>query len=64
MEKVEPGEVLQYVEAITYPATKMEIVNTAISHDAPDNVIETVNKLPEKDYQDGNDVSSEVENLK
>jgi hypothetical protein len=63
MAEVGPGEVLQYIEAITYPATKEELVNTAINHDAPDDVIATLTRLPEKDYEDGNDVSGEIEKL-
>lgn len=63
MTNIGPGEVLEYIETITYPATKVEIKNTALTHFATDEVLEVIDRLPDREYEDGNDVSSEVEKL-
>lgn len=36
----------QYLQDLNYPATKDEIINYAKEHEAPDEVINVLNKLP------------------
>jgi hypothetical protein len=43
-----------------YPAEKERLVNNAQTKDAPDDVMEVINRLPEKTYNSPIDITKEI----
>ena len=43
-----------------YPAEKQNLVNNAKSKDAPDDVMNLINKLPDKTYRSPIDITKEI----
>jgi hypothetical protein len=55
-----PIEVQRYLGGIDYPASKQTIIETAEDSGAGDDVLEALERLPERDYDDPTEVSSEL----
>jgi hypothetical protein len=55
-----PIEVQRYLGGIDYPASKQEIIDTAEDSGAGDDVLEALERLPERDYDDPTEVSSQL----
>ena len=53
-------EVQKYLSGVDYPASKGELVQHARSQNAPDDVIEALESLPDGEYDGPNRVSSAV----
>ena len=53
-------EVQKYLSGVDYPASKDELVQHARSQNAPDDVIEALESLPDGEYDGPNRVSSAV----
>ena len=60
MSDFNPIEVQRYLGGIDYPASKQTIIETAEDSGAGDDVLEALERLPERDYDDPTDVSSEL----
>ena len=60
MSDFNPIEVQRYLGGIDYPASKREIIETAEDSGAGDDVLEALERLPERDYDDPTEVSSEL----
>ncbi len=55
-----PGDMQQYLEGVEFPVPKSELVNKAKSNDAPPEIIDALNKIPDKSYQSPADLSQEI----
>ena len=60
MAYVNPVQVQKFLGGLDYPATTDEIVNYARQHGADDNVIETLQSLPEDAYDSPTDLSEAI----
>ncbi len=52
--------VVQYLKGIDMPATKEEIIQTATTNHAPQDVIDILQQLPDQTYQEMDDIWSAV----
>jgi len=55
-----PIQVQKFLGGIDYPADKKQIISTARSHGADDQVIKTLEKLPDRRYDGPNAISKEI----
>jgi hypothetical protein len=46
----------KYFSGVKFPASKQDLINTARQNNAPDNVITTMDKLPDQTYNSADDV--------
>ena len=60
MAKVNPIQVQKFLGGMNYPAKKDEIVDHAKSKGADENVMDTLNQLPDEDFQTPADVSKAI----
>ena len=61
--KPSPIEVQKYLEGIEYPASKDELIQIAQDNDAGQEIFDTLNKLPDRDYESPTEVSMEIGRL-
>jgi hypothetical protein len=59
-QKTTPVEVQRYLEGIDYPASKEKLIQTAQDNDASQDVFETLNNLPDREYESPTEVSMEI----
>lgn len=45
-----PNKIQQHLKGVSYPAGKNDLVSKAKQNQAPDIVMEVLNRLPEKEY--------------
>ena len=57
---VSPAIVEKYLAGIHYPAEKKNLVDKAQNKDAPDDVMDLLNKLPNKTYKSPIDITKEI----
>ena len=50
----------KYLAGMHYPADKKNLVNNAENKDAPEDVMDLINKLPEKTYNSPIDITKEI----
>ncbi|OIH99835.1 MULTISPECIES: DUF2795 domain-containing protein [unclassified Curtobacterium] len=55
-----PIQVQKYLSGIDYPASKDDIVSTAEQENAPDDVLEALRGIPDREYDGPTAVSSAV----
>jgi hypothetical protein len=55
--KINPVQLQKFLGGIDYPAEKEQIVETARDNDAPDDVVEFLERLPMDRFNSPNDVS-------
>ena len=53
-------EVEKYLKGVDYPATKQDLIDAASDNDAPDEVMDALNRIADKEYDSPADVSKEV----
>ena len=58
--RVSPAIVEKYLAGMHYPAEKKKLVDNAENKDAPDDVMNVINKLPEKTYNSPIDITKEL----
>ena len=51
-----PANVQKYLSGVSYPAEKQDLIECARKNDAPDEVMQTIRKLPEDHYGGPQDV--------
>lgn len=61
---VSPVEVERYLKGEDYPANKEELVKHARKHGAPQEVLQTLEKLPEERFEKPTDVSKAIGEMK
>ncbi len=64
MPNVGGSQVTQYLGAMTFPATKQKIIDQVKAKGAPESVVQMINRLPEKNYQNAADIESEFSKMK
>jgi hypothetical protein len=52
--------VQKYLAGINYPAERKKLINNAQNKNAPNNVMDLLNKLPEKTYTSPIDIAKEI----
>lgn len=60
---VNPIQVQKFLKGIDYPADKKTLVSTAKKEGADNNVVSTLDKLPEMNYNSPNDVTQQIGKL-
>jgi len=63
MEEIIAAKLEQYLSGTDYPADKHELIRVATSNNAPDNVMTYMNRLPERTYDEYDDVEEEFSKL-
>jgi hypothetical protein len=63
MSTVNPIQLQKYLKGIDYPVDKQKLLETARKEGADENVLKTLERLPEKKYDAPVDVSEEVGKL-
>ncbi|MDP3795514.1 MAG: DUF2795 domain-containing protein [bacterium] len=58
--KVNPVQIQRFLEGLDYPATKDEIIEHARAEGADDNVIATLEQIPDREYEGPSGVSREL----
>ncbi len=58
--KVNPVQIQKYLGGIDYPCSKQDLLKTAKSKGADQNVMDVINRLPDKQYQKPTDVTKEI----
>ena len=59
-DNVSPVAVEKHLKGIDYPASKQDLIQHAQGQDAPEEVIDLLNQMPEKEYDSPADVSKGV----
>lgn len=62
--KVSAAQIQVYLKGIDYPAGKQEIIQTAQNNGAPQDVMQFLDRLPEKQYYYPTDVEQEFGKMK
>lgn len=57
-----PIELQKHLSGISYPASKQDIIDTARSEKAPDDILEGLEGIPDQEYGGPNDVSKAFSN--
>jgi hypothetical protein len=57
---VSPAIVEKYLAGMHFPAERKKLINNAQNKGAPENVIDLLNKLPEKTYTSPIDITKEI----
>ena len=63
MSKVNPIQLQKYLKGIDYPASKQDLIDRAKEEGADDNVLSTLERLPDDDFETPADVSKAVGNI-
>ncbi len=58
--KVNPIQVQKFLKGIKYPCSKQDLVKKAKSEGADQNVLDTLQKIPDRDYDAPTDVTKEI----
>jgi hypothetical protein len=61
---VNPIQLQKYLKGLDYPVTKQQLLEAAKKNGADENVLYTLQQLPEKKYDAPVDVSEEVGKIK
>ncbi len=63
-QKVSAAQIQVYLKGIDYPVNRQQIIEHAKSLNAPDNVMQFLNRLPERQYNFPTDVEQEFGKMK
>lgn len=58
--RVSPAIVERYLGGMHYPAEKQNLIDNAKGKDAPSDVMDLINKLPDKTYNSPIDITKEI----
>ncbi len=61
---VSASDLTMYLKGVDFPADKQKIIDSAKSHGAPENVIQFLNRLPDKEYVRVTELESEFNKMK
>ena len=59
-DRISPAQVQKFLKNVDYPVSKREIVETARREGADMNVLQALERLPERQYNGPNAVSQEI----
>lgn len=60
MAKISTGEIQEYLGGLDYPVDKNKLVSYAREQGAPQEVVDILSKIPEKQYPTPIDVNKEI----
>ncbi|MBI2854363.1 MAG: DUF2795 domain-containing protein [Chloroflexi bacterium] len=63
-EKVSASELAMYLKGINFPADKQKVISAARSNNAPENVINFLNRLPSRQYSAPTEIEEEFSKIK
>ncbi len=63
-QKVSAAQLQVYLKGMDYPANRQKIINHAKSLNAPDNVMQFLNRLPERQYTRPTEIEQEFGKMK
>ena len=63
-ENVSAAELQMYLRGVDYPASKKDLIDSAKSNNAPENVMSFMNDLPERTYNRPTEVEQEFSKIK
>ncbi len=61
---VSASELANYLKGISFPCSKQDILDTSRNNNAPDNIIDWLDRLPDKEYNNVTDVEREFGQIK
>ncbi len=64
MAKISAAMLAQFMKGIDFPADRNTVISTAKSNGAPEEVMEYLNRLPERQYDYPTDVEQEFGKMK
>jgi hypothetical protein len=59
-----PAQVFEYIESVEFPVDKRKLIETARNHVAPEEVIFTIEQLPDREYKNPVDLGNTIAKLK
>ena len=62
-EKVNPIQAQKFLKGIDYPASKQEVLETARRNKADDNVLSTLERIPDREYEGPTNVTKAIGEL-
>ena len=62
-EKVNPIQVQKFLKGIDYPASKEDVLETARRNKADDNVLSTLERIPDREYEGPTGVTEAIGDL-
>jgi len=62
-ENVSTAQLAQYLKGIDFPANKQDIIETAKSNSAPDEIMTFMNELPDRSYDQPAEVEEEFSKI-
>lgn len=63
MGSLSPSNILQYFKGINFPVDKQELIDFAEDHDAPDQIINVLQGLPDQVYNSANELMQHIAQL-
>lgn len=61
--KVNPIQLQKYLKGINYPARLKDIVEAARTNKADQNILQTLEQMPEREYKNPAEISKEIGKL-
>jgi hypothetical protein len=59
-----PAQVFEYIGDAEFPADKQKLIETAQNHVAPEEVVYTLEQLPDREYENPVDLGNTIAKLK
>ncbi len=63
-QNVSASQLTMYLKNIDFPADKQQIIEAAKSNGAPEQVMQMLNRLPDKQYTRSNEIEQEFSKMK
>ncbi len=63
MPNIDPSQMTMYLKNMDFPADKQKIISMAKDKGVPENVVQWLNKLPNKQYSSSSDVENEFKKM-
>jgi len=58
--KVNPIQLQKYLKGVNYPARQKDIIEAARRNKADENILETLDQLPDREYKNPAEISKEI----
>jgi len=61
--RVSPAQIEKYLKGIDFPSSKQSLINHAKQNNAPDGVMQLLQRMPDKEYGSAADIAREIGKL-
>lgn len=61
--RVSPAQIEKYLKGIDFPSSKQSLINHAKQNNAPDDVMQLLQRMPDKEYGSAADIAREIGKL-